>query len=261
MASTDDPGAGIAHPHHAALAELALDLGQRALQRGLALGVGLGVSVRVVVAVLLVSLMLWLLFALWGSTVGAGADGNGTLRAQRVTEQDAFVPDATICANVCADAAEPAVSAPWPTGTRSGSCSPSGNDEDRALAGVVGLLAVADDVHARAPPARADTRSGTNRPITLRIAKVIAERVGRPGQRGDRLPAELAGMAVEEPVAGAVPRALGEEADEQDPGQAGQAVGARARRASRRAGCGGAGRSRRSSAARRPRRAASPSPG
>jgi hypothetical protein len=41
---TVDAGAGVAHPHHAALAELALDLREGPLERGLALGGRLGIG-------------------------------------------------------------------------------------------------------------------------------------------------------------------------------------------------------------------------
>ena len=51
------------------------------------------------------------------------------------------------------------------------------------------------------------------------------ERVGRRGERGERLVAELGGVAVEEAVGDAVPGDLREEADEEDPDEARDAVG------------------------------------
>ena len=99
-----------------------------------------------------------------------------------------------------------------------------GEDEDRALAGDVGLLAVLDDVHAQ----RLLALGRAQRHHSADQAQQHVggdEGVGRGGERGERLVAELGGVAVEEAVGDAVPGDLGEEADEEDPDEAGGAVG------------------------------------
>ncbi len=99
-----------------------------------------------------------------------------------------------------------------------------GEDEDRALAGGVGLLAVLDDVHAERLLVLAGAQRH-HRADQLAAAR-RSRRTRRPGrERGERLVAELGGVAVEQAVGDAVPGDLREEADEEDADEAGDAVG------------------------------------
>jgi hypothetical protein len=71
---------------------------------------------------------------------------------------------------------------------------------------------------------RSVARSGLNSADELEQRERRGERVDRRGERGQRLLAELCGVAVEQAVVHAVPGRLGDEPDEQDAREAGHAV-------------------------------------
>ena len=85
-----DPRSGVAHPHDGALAELALDLGERALQCRLALGVGLRVSAPPACASSLLAHLVRLLVSCALNRHGRRGGGRNDARAGPATEQDAF---------------------------------------------------------------------------------------------------------------------------------------------------------------------------